>query len=83
MFISDISQKKNRKTTNEKVNVKGRIGRISIGMQQASFSNAKQLEFVDIIESMIDMPEHSNTEVIEMVRLMQNELDRVKNSKYK
>ena len=52
-------------------------------MQQASFSNAKQLEFVDIIESMIDMPEHSNTEVIEMVRLMQNELDRVKNSKYK
>jgi len=27
---------------------------------------------------MIDSPEHSNTEIIEMIRLMQNEMDRVR-----
>ena len=55
----------------------GRFGKIARN-RQASLSLAKKLEFVDIIESMIDLSEHSNTEVIEMVRLMQNEMDRIK-----
>ena len=38
----------------------------------------KKLAFVDVIESMIDSGVHTNNEVIEMVGLMQNEMDRIK-----
>ena len=37
----------------------------------------KHLQFVDVIEAMIESGEHSNQEIIEMIRLMQNEVDRL------
>lgn len=47
----------------------GRLGRIAKNAQ-VSLSLAKKIEFVDIVETMIDSPEHSNAEIVEMVRLM-------------
>ena len=40
-------------------------------------STTKKITFVDIIESMIDLKVHTSAEIIEMVRLMQNEMDRI------
>ena len=38
----------------------------------------RKLRFVDVIESMIDIGTHSTYEIIEMMRLMHNGMDRVK-----
>ena len=38
----------------------------------------KKLQFVDVIEAMIDSGEHKSSRVAEMVRLMQAEVDRTK-----
>lgn len=41
------------------------------------YSLTKTLQFVDIIESMIDLDQHSNDDIKEMMRLMHNEAERV------
>ena len=38
----------------------------------------KKLEFVQVIEAMIDLEEHTNSDVIQMIGLMQLEVDRIR-----
>ena len=78
-FVSDkqrAAQKRSRLDGEGKAKNGGKLGRIARNAQ-VSLSLAKKIEFVDVVETMIDSPEHSNAEIIEMVRLMQNEMDRV------
>ena len=81
-FVSDkqrAAQKRSRLDGESKAKSSaagGKLGRIARNAQ-VSLSLAKKIEFVDVVETMIDSPEHSNAEIIEMVRLMQNEMDRV------
>ena len=74
MFISDHGiQHKSSLKDKKSEDGGGRLGklsRIAKRSRQVSLSLTKKLEFADIIESMIDSPEHSNTEIIEMIRLM-------------
>ena len=86
-FISDkqrAAQKRSSldadKNSKKNASAGGKLGRIARNAQ-VSLSLAKKIEFVDIVETMIDSPEHSNAEIIEMVRLMQNEMDRVQSRK--
>ena len=45
---------------------------------KGDYSLTRKLRFVDVIESMIDIGTHSTYEIIEMMRLMHNGMDRVK-----
>ena len=73
-----MEKKSSLKKSNEKRGGGGKLARAARNAHKVSLSLAKKLEFVDVIESMIDSSEHSNTDIIEMVRLMQNEMDRLK-----
>ena len=63
-----------------KVKSKNKHQNMRRGRQETEPALNQPLTFINVIESIIDLGTHKSDEILEMIRLMQKEVDRIKNS---